>query len=377
MLDLVRREVISSAKTVVIKIGSHVLAREDDSLDTERISHLATQIHGIRSSGRRVIVVSSGAVAAGFGLLKFGERPASLPRLQTAAAAGQPHLIRHYDDCLRKHGYYAAQILLTAEDFNSRERYLNVRHTLSTLLDQGAVPIVNENDTVSTEEIKFGDNDRLAAMVTNLLQDPLLIILSNVDGLYRGVDHSASSQPIPLVKTWDDRLLDYVESSSSRRGTGGMLSKLHAARDATAVGENVIIANGTQPDVLRQILDGQPTGTLFLAQGGVMPAWKRWFGYTAEPQGRFVLDSGAYRAVSRNGKSLLAIGVCDVQGEFAKGEVVSLSSVAGEDFARGLTNYDARDSRRIAGQGTRQIAQLLGSVPYVEMVHRDNLVITG
>ncbi len=376
MLDLVRREVISSAKTVVIKIGSQVLARDDDSLDTDRISHIAAQIHGIRSSGRRVIVVSSGAIAAGFGLLKFGERPVSLPRLQAAAAAGQPHLIRHYDDCLRSHGYYAAQILLTAADFNSRERYLNMRHTLSTLLDQGAVPIVNENDTVSTDEIKFGDNDRLAAMVTNLLQNPLLIILSNVDGLYRGAPHAEVSQPIPLVEKWNDELLDYVGTSATRRGTGGMLSKLHAARDATAVGENVIIANGTRPDVLQHILDGKPTGTLFLAQGGVMPAWKRWIGYTAEPQGRFVLDSGAYQAVSRDGKSLLAIGVRDVDGEFAKGEVVSLSSTSGTDFARGLSNYDARDSRLVAGKGSDQIEDLLGSVPYVEMVHRDNLVIT-
>jgi glutamate 5-kinase len=377
MLDLVRREVIQSAKTIVIKIGSQVLARVDDTLDTVRIAHISEQIHRIRSTGRRVIVVSSGAVAAGFGLLNFGQRPVSLPRLQAAAAAGQPHLIRHYDDCLRSYGYYAAQILLTAEDFNSRERYLNMRFTLSTLLDQGAVPIVNENDTVSTDEIKFGDNDRLAAMVANLLENPLLIILSNVDGLYTDAPDLEQSQLIPLVEKWSDALLEHVATSGTRRGTGGMLTKLQAARDATAVGENVIIANGTHPNVLQDILDGKPTGTLFLAQGGVIPAWKRWIGYTAEPQGRFVLDDGAHRAVGQAGKSLLAIGVCGVEGEFAKGGVVNLCSKSGAVFARGLTNYDSRDSRQIAGMRTDQIQDTLGSVPYVEMVHRDNLVITA
>jgi len=376
MLDLVRREVIDTANTVVIKIGSQVLARADDTLDTTRIAHIAEQIHRIRSTGRRVILVSSGAVAAGFGLLDFGQRPASLPRLQAAAAAGQPHLIRHYDDCLRSHGYYAAQILLTADDFNSRERYLNMRFTLSTLLDQGAIPIVNENDTISTDEIKFGDNDRLASMVANLQERTLLIILSNVDGLYSGSPDSEQSQLIPLVESWNDDLLNHVATSGTKRGTGGMLTKLQAARDATAVGENVIIANGTRANVLQDILDGRPTGTLFLAQGGVMPAWKRWIGYTREPQGRFILDDGAHRAVGQAGKSLLAIGVSAVEGDFAKGGVVSLSSSTGTDFARGLSNYDSRDSRLIAGKGTQQIESILGSVPYIEMVHRDNLVIT-
>ncbi|MEX0701037.1 MAG: glutamate 5-kinase [Planctomycetales bacterium] len=375
MPDLVRKEIVETARTLVVKIGTNVLSRADDRLDLDRLESLAEQIHRIRESGRRVVVVSSGAVGAGIGLLKLQGRPSDLPRLQAAAATGQAHLIRLYDDCLRKHGYHAAQLLLTANDFKSRARYLNVRNTLSTLFEFGVVPIVNENDTVSVAEIRFGDNDQLAAMVTNLLEAPLLVILSTVDGLYDGDPDGPDSRLVPLVERWDDALLGLATDRRSARGTGGMRSKLEAARAATAVGENVIIANGTRPRVLDDILAGEPVGTLFLASGRTMPAWKRWIGYTVRPKGRFLLDEGAREAVESKGKSLLAIGVTSVEGEFAKGEVVALVDAQGREFARGLTNYDARDARAIAGKKTTDIAAILGRVRYEEIIHRDNLVV--
>lgn len=374
-VNLVRREVVETAKTVVIKVGTNVLSRDDDLLDAERIAALVEQIHRILQSGRKVVVVSSGAVASGMGLLGVRKRPDDLPHLQAAAATGQAHLIRVYDDCLRKHGYHAAQLLLTANDFKRRGRYLNVRNTLHTLFEYRVVPIVNENDTVSVEEIKFGDNDHLAAMVTNLMQSPLLVILSVVEGLYDGRPGGPDSRLIPLVDEWTPALMDLAQAEQSARGTGGMQSKLQAVQTATAVGENVIIANGRRPHVLDEILAGDEVGTLFLAKGATVPAWKRWIGYTVRPKGRLCLDDGARTAVEKLGRSLLAIGVTGVEGEFEKGEVVGLVDRNGIEFARGLTNYDSRAARAIAGKRTDDIVNVLGSLPYAEVIHRDNLVV--
>ena len=330
---LVRREVVQTARTLVVKIGTNVLSRPDDSLDVDRLRNLAEQIHAVRQTGRQVVIVTSGAVGAGMGLLGLKERPKDLPHLQAAAATGQAHLIRLYDDCLRPHGYHAAQLLLTASDFKDRTRYLNVRNTLHTLFEYGAVPIFNENDTISTAEIKFGDNDHLAAMVTHLLHEPLLVILSVVDGLYDGDPALPTSRKMSLIDRWDSELLDCTVASGSTRGTGGMRSKLLAVRKATAVGENVIITDGTRPNVLMDILAGQEVGTLFLAEGANVPAWKRWIGYTVNPKGRFTVDHGAHRAITEGGRSLLAIGVTQVEGEFIKGECVSIVDETGREFA--------------------------------------------
>lgn len=376
MVNLVRREVVETARVIVIKIGTNVLSRDDDSLDVARITQLAEQIHHIRQTGRRVVVVSSGAVGAGLGLLGLRQRPSDLPHLQAAAATGQAHLIHLYDECLRRHGYHAAQLLLTADDFAHRDRYLNVRNTLTTLFEYGAVPIVNENDTVSIDEIRFGDNDRLAALVTNLLHAPLLVILSVVDGLFDKAPDAADSRLIKQIDHWDDSLLACVADEQSSRGTGGMRTKLDAVRTATAVGESVILANGTRPNVLMEIMNGEEVGTLFLAKGAAVPAWKRWIGYTVSPKGRFVVDDGARKAVERSGRSLLAIGITDVVGDFAKGEVVALTDTHGDEFARGLSNYDSTGARTIAGKRTEEIATLLGSLPYAEVIHRDHLVVT-
>ncbi|MBI5760704.1 MAG: glutamate 5-kinase [Planctomycetales bacterium] len=371
-----RRRVVDAARTIVIKVGTSMLSRDDDSLDEDRLTALAEQIHLVRQSGRQVVLVSSGAVGSGIGLLGLKERPTDLPHLQAAAAVGQAHLIRRYDDCFRRHGYHAAQVLLTANDFKRRPRYLNVRNTLHTLFEYHVIPIVNENDTVSIDEIRFGDNDRLSALVANLFDAPLLIILSVIDGLLDGPPDDAQSRLIPLVERWDDRLLALASSDRSKRGTGGMQSKLDAARTVTAVGENVIIANGRDSRVIVRILAGEEIGTLFLGEGESMPAWKRWIGYSIPPRGRFVLDDGARQALIQSGKSLLAIGITAVEGEFVKGEIVSVVDRTGTEFARGLTNYNSLDARRIAGKRTDAIAAILGNVPYGEVIHRDNLVVT-
>jgi glutamate 5-kinase len=376
MSDSIRRTVVGSAKTLVVKVGTNVLSKEDDTLDQERLDALAEQLHAARQSGRQVVLVSSGAIGAGIGLLGLKKRPDDLPHLQAAAATGQAHLIRRYDDCLKRHGYHAAQLLLTANDFRNRTRYLNVRNTLRTLFEYNTIPIVNENDTVSVEEIRFGDNDRLAALVTHLLEQPLLIILSVIDGLYDGNPSKPGSRVIPLVERWSDELLELAAAVKSTRGTGGMQTKLEAARTATAVGENVIIANGRTPRVLERILDGEDVGTLFLAHGTAVPSWKRWIGYSTRPKGRYTLDDGAREAIERRGKSLLAIGVVAVEGDFAKGEVVSLADKSGREFARGLTNFSSSDARLIAGKRTEEIRRLLDGLPYGEVIHCDNLVIT-
>lgn len=375
MQSLIRQEIIQTARTVVIKVGTSVLSNADDSLDVTRIAALAEQIYRIRQTGRRVVLVSSGAVGAGMGLLNLGERPADLPHLQAAAAAGQAHLIQLYSDCLETHGYRAAQLLLTANDFRNRERYLNVRNTLNTLFEFPIIPIINENDTVSISEIQFGDNDNLAAMVSNLLGDSLLVVLSVIDGLFDGDPDSAESRVIPLVENWDDALLKLVSETKSRGGQGGMHSKLQAARKVTEVGENVIIANGRRNGVLDDILAGDEVGTLFLAQSRNIPAWKRWIGYTVEPQGSLQLDAGARKALTENGRSLLAIGITGVEGKFSRGDLVSLLDENGQEFARGLTNYDSGTTQKVKGKRLADLSHSDTDLPYDEIIHRDNLLV--
>ncbi|MCA9075107.1 MAG: glutamate 5-kinase [Planctomycetaceae bacterium] len=376
MQNLVRQEVIAAARTLVVKIGTNVLSCDDDSLNRDRIAALCEQIDRVRKTGRRVVVVSSGAVGAGIGLLKLPGRPTDLPHLQAAAAAGQAHLIRLYDEALRGHGYHAAQILCTGNDFKQRSRYLNIRNTLNTLFEYDAVPIVNENDTVSVQEIRFGDNDRLAALVTTLLNDPLLIILSVIEGLYDGDPSKPDSRVISQVDEWSDDLFQVAADIRSKRGTGGMQSKLEAIKTATAVGENVILANGTSPTVLDDVLAGCEVGTLFLAGGRTLPAWKRWIGYSVPSAGRIHIDDGARRAVCERGTSLLAIGMTSVDGDFEKGAIVTLVASDGTELARGLTNFGSRDAATIAGKQSHEIESLLGDLPYSEVIHRDNLVVT-
>jgi glutamate 5-kinase len=376
MLDPVRQEVIALAHTIVVKVGTNVLTGDDGTLDSARLQALADQVQRIRATGRKVALVSSGAIGAGVGRLGLRQRPTDLRHLQACAAVGQGFLMRAYQECLGGHGIHTAQILLTAGDFDNRTRYLNARNTIVTLFEWGCLPIINENDTVSVAEIRFGDNDHLAAMVTNLLQAPLLVLLTVVDGLYSADPRSdAEARLLSTVPYIDGGVMDMAGGSRSTLGTGGMRSKIRAARLATMAGESVIMANGARPGVLDSLFAAEPVGTLFLPHGSTVPAWKRWLGFTAQPKGRLVVDAGARNAVQHKGRSLLPIGVVQVVGSFGKGDVVALCDSDGVEFARGLTNYAAAEAVKICGLRTERVAEVLGTIPYEEIVHRDNLVV--
>jgi glutamate 5-kinase len=382
MIDPARQEIAARSRTVVVKVGTRVLTHDDGTLDQSRVTAIAEQLVGLMDAGRHVVLVSSGAVGSGMGRLALCERPSDLAHLQAVAAVGQSRLIESYNRALEAHGRHAAQILLTADDLNDRMRYLNVRNTLLAVFEYGALPIVNENDTVRVDELQrnVGDNDRLAAMVTNLLRAPLLVLLSDVDGLYDRHPSTPGATVIPTVKQMDSAIRDFQQQAPATSGAnhlsrGGMASKLEAARLATAAGENVVIANGRRPNVITDILAGTTVGTIFLAQGPAVTSRKRWIGLTAQPFGRLNLDAGAQQAIEQQGRSLLAIGVREIQGTFQKGDVLSLCRENGQEFARGLSNYGSEELRRIAGRPTEEIVGILGHCPHDEIVHRDNLVI--
>jgi glutamate 5-kinase len=378
MADAVRQEILGRAGPVVVKVGTNVLADAAGALDRGRIQALADQLNRLRGAGRKVALVSSGAIGAGVGKLQLAGRPTDLPHLQACAAVGQCALMQMYQECLTSHGGHAAQILLTAGDFDHRVRYLNARNTILTLFEYDCLPVINENDTVSIAEIKFGDNDHLAAMVANLLQAPLLVLLTNVDGLCTAdprVDPLA--QVVPTVPHIDKSITDLAASTGSELGTGGMRSKLRAARLATAAGGAVIIANGSADGVLDRVFAGEAIGTLFLPHRDALSARRRWLGLTARPKGSLTLDDGARAALEKGGRSLLPVGVIAVVGTFGKGDVVSLCDRDGIEFGRGLTNYSSADAERIRGLATEQIQRAIGKVPYVEIVHRDNLAVVG
>jgi len=373
---MMRHRLFAEAGTVVVKVGTNVLANSEGVLDRTRIASLAAQIHSVRSRGWRVVLVSSGAIGAGVGKLNLGKRPTDLPHLQACAAIGQTALMQIYQEGFASHGILPAQILLTAGDFDSRARYLNVRNTILTLFEYQSLPIINENDTVSVAEIKFGDNDQLAAMVANLMQAKLLILLTNVDGLYSadpGIDPKATL--LETVSEIDRNVTDLAGTTKSQLGTGGMRSKLKAARLATSAGGAVIMANGSTDGILEAVFRGETVGTLFLPQSDGIPAWKRWIGLTARPKGLLRIDDGAQQAVVQLGKSLLPVGVRGVLGDFGKGDLVSICDASGTELARGLSNYSSDAAAKLAGLNTQQIAELLGKVPYPELVHRDNLAL--
>ncbi|MCA9166600.1 MAG: glutamate 5-kinase [Planctomycetales bacterium] len=378
MIDPLRQEIAGSASPIVVKVGTRVLTKTDGRLDYDRIADLADQLHQLRQANRHVVLVSSGAVGAGMSELGLTARPSDLAKLQAVAAIGQTKLIEAYDRTLRQQGHHAAQVLLTARDLSERNGYLNVRNTLLSLLDLGAIPIINENDTVAVDELMktFGDNDRLAAMVTNLLRAPLLIILSDVAGLFDGPPGLETSKLIPTVERIDTTIASYVQDHRTGLSKGGMASKLEAARMCTMAGENVILAHGREPRVLERITRGETVGTAFIAQGKSVSPWKRWIGFSAPAGGIVHIDEGACDALISKGKSLLAIGIRDVTGDFEKGDVVALQDSSGHERARGLTNYASDQLRKIMGLRSDQIADTLGQCPYVEVIHRDNMTIT-
>lgn len=366
-------EGIRNAKRVVVKLGTALLTNEKGYLDRDLIDTISGQI-GRALREKELFLVTSGAIGAGMGVLGTDKHPASLPLLQATAAVGQSHLMKAYSDAFSERGFLAAQILLTQEDFNDRRRYLNARNTMNTLAEIGVVPVINENDSVSVDEIRFTDNDILAALVTNLLRADLLIILTNVDGLYDGDPQSATSRLIDVIEKIDDRQAEWTAGGPSGPGTGGMASKLKSASIASAAGETVVIANGREKDILTRILAGEGVGTLILPAENKMASRKRWIGLTVKPKGKMTVDDGAMKAV-RSGKSLLPSGIVSVKGRFQEGDVVSILSADGKEFARGLTNYEAAAARKIKGLRTSEISDVLGEMLYEEVVRRENLVI--
>ena len=375
--QLNRKALFSKARRVVIKIGSAVLTSSEQGLDQARIERLSSDITAIMAEGREVIVVSSGAIAAGLaklGLVKKKGMPLSLK--QAAAAVGQSSLMWMYEKTFGAHGKKVAQVLLTREDLSNRTRFLNARNTLQTLLDYGVVPIINENDTVSVDEIKFGDNDNLSGMVAHLADADLLVILSDIDGLYTAdpaLDPAA--QFIPLVEKITPEMERGAGDALSLVGTGGMRSKIMTAKKVGACGVSMVIVSGTTSNMLQDLFDGKEVGTLFLPKADKQDSRKHWIAYTVCSTGRLTVDDGAREALVRKGRSLLPGGVVSVEGNFKVGDCVSCVDLLGNIFARGLIKYSSGDMDRIKGLKTSEIENVLGHKDYDEVIHRDDLVI--
>ncbi len=374
MEEKYRETIISRSNRLVVKVGTGVITTKDGLLDTSQVANISRQVVGLKRRGYKVAIVSSGSVGAGMGELGLRKRPTTLPEVQAVAAVGQSKLIGAYDDCFKSEGYHAAQVLLTREDLEERNRYLNTSNTINALFRLDVIPVVNENDTVSVDEISFSDNDILSVVVTNLLRAELLLMLSSVDGLYRKPDEGTGL--IPLVKEITAEIESFASRSKTHLGMGGMESKLKAARMATNSGEAVIIANGRAPDILSRIMDGEELGTLFLPARKRLKSRKRWIGFALRPKGRIYVDDGAFAALGKSGKSLLASGIADVDGGFDRGDVVSICAGGDKaEFARGLTNYSSTELMKIKGQSSASIKKTLGAKPYDEVVHRNNMVL--
>ncbi len=369
----IRKELASRSKRIVIKLGTRILTGSDNLLEKPQIKQLVLQVCELVKRKIEVVLVSSGAVGAGMGVLQMKSRPGLLPKLQATAAIGQSQLMKVYDSFFRLKEIISAQILLTAEDLDNRARYLNVRNTLSTLLRYRVIPIINENDSVSVDEIKFGDNDTLASLVTTLIDADLLIILSDINGLY--VDRDTPNKIVSMVESIGPRIEKLAMGSAPALGVGGMKTKLQAAKTVTTSGIPMIIANGRSKDVLLRIFNGDRAGTLFLAVKDKMVARKRWIAYSAISRGEIKVDNGAREALVQRGKSLLAGGIVEVKGNFKTGDIVKILNEQGREFARGVVNYSREELSKIKGLKTSQIKSRLGYKFYDEAVHRDNLVV--
>lgn len=370
-----RKDIITQCDVIVIKVGTNVLTLNNGRLNEERIVLLAADVCRMMRAGKRVVLVTSGAVGAGMGQTGLAKRPVELPQLQAIAAIGQGKLIETYERALQHFNILSAQVLLTADDLANRKRYLNARNTINALLHFGALPIINENDTISTERLQttFGDNDRLASLIANLFEEPLLVLLTDVDGLFDRDPKEPGAQLVPAVEKWSPDLMKMVVEKNSPRSKGGMSSKLKAAKMITGSGGNVIIANGDHPDTLARIFMGDDVGTIFFCHDNFLAARKRWIGFAVSPKGRLILDVGAVNAIKNKGKSLLPIGVLNAQGAFERGDLVALIDHEGNEIGRGLTNYDLRDILMIRGKKTSEIREMLRTFIHVEVVHRDNM----
>jgi glutamate 5-kinase len=363
------RTALAQAKRVVVKIGSRLIADAPAS----RPATIADEVVALRARGVEVVIVSSGAIALGIGRLKLPARPTELPGLQAAAAVGQSRLMQHWEHAFGAHGVEIGQVLVTHDDLGDRRRFLSARLTLRALLDHRVVPIINENDTVATEEIKFGDNDQLAALVCNLVSADALVILTDVEGV-----RDAGGVRMPIVHDIEAEAAPVAGGSTSGVGSGGMASKVGSARIATRTGVPVVVGPGREADVLVRVLRGDDVGTLFVppqTKGHELSARKHWIAYGSKPAGSVVVDDGAALAIGRNNKSLLPAGIVEVEGEFDAGDMIAIITCDGYDFARGLVAYSAAELRRIRGLKSSEVAGKLGYQGADEVIHRDDLVV--
>lgn len=368
--------VAASARRLVVKVGSSLVTNAGQGLDHEALALWAGQVAQLKQAGKEVVLVSSGAVAEGMQRLGWKRRPHALHELQAAAAVGQMGLVEAYESCFRRHSLHSAQVLLTHEDLSDRKRYLNARSTLRTLLDLNVIPVINENDTVATDEIRFGDNDTLAALVTNLVEADVLVILTDQPGLYtRDPRRHKDAEFVHEGTAGDPALEKMAGGVGSHIGSGGMLTKILAAKRAARSGAATIIASGREPDVLVRLVRGETIGTQLVAETPTLAARKQWLADHLQVRGRLRLDEGAVRALKVDGKSLLPIGVFEASGQFERGEVVSCLDAQGREVARGLVNYSAAETAKILKSPSHEIEARLGYVGEPELIHRDNLVL--
>lgn len=372
-----RKSSFSGVKRAVVKIGSGVLTR-DDGLNLRVVKSVSRQVCRLIDRGLEIIMVSSGAMASGIKKIGLAKRPDEIPQRQAVAAVGQAGLIMEYEKAFARYGKKVAQILLTGEDLDNRIRYLNARNTLRTLLSWKVVPIINENDTVMVEEIKFGDNDNLAAMITLLMDADVLINLTDIDGLFtKDPRTNTDAELIPMVSRIGKDIEKIAGDIPGALGTGGMLSKIAAARKVTSAGIPMVISRGEKSDILLKLFDGKDHGTFFVPKTKKIKSRKCWIAFTLKPKGSIFVDDGAADAILNGGKSLLPSGIVRVEGDFGVGAPVDCKASDSEMLARGLVNYSAADIRKIMGLRSNRIKERLGHKPYDEVIHRDNLVVTA
>ncbi len=368
--------VVQQSKCIVVKIGSSLLTNNGAGLDRAAIAGWVAQIAELKSLGKDVLLVSSGAIAEGLQRLGWKRRPHAVHELQAAAAVGQMGLVQVYESCFREHGLATAQILLTHEDLAERKRYLNARSTLRTLLELNVIPVINENDTVATEEIKFGDNDTLGSLVTNLIEADVMIILTDQSGLYTADPRKdPSATLIRSAQAGAPELEKMAGGAGSHIGSGGMLTKVIAAKRAARSGAHTVIVSGREPNVLMRLAQGEAIGTTLLAETPTLAARKQWLADHLQVRGKISLDAGAVKALAQEGKSLLPIGATASSGDFERGAVVACVDANGKEIARGLINYSADETRKILRKPSSEIEKILGYVDELELIHRDNLVL--
>lgn len=372
------KTLVRQQMTVVVKVGTNLLANKECGIQYDRVQLLAESLHRLRTRGMHVALVTSGAIGAGVAALKLPKRPTLIPEKQATAAVGQPLLMEAYENAFRQYNQPIAQILLTRDDFTVRQRYVNARNTFNALFEYGVIPIINENDTIAVDEIKLGDNDNLSAMVATLIEATLLIILTDIDGLY---DDDPRTNPaakrIHIVEEITPQIERLARKSTSELSTGGMVTKLQAAKRCVQAGITVVIADGRTPTILNDIVEGNPVGTVFLPTEKKLSQRKQWIALISKPVGGIVVDDGAKQALVVKKKSLLPSGIVKVSGNFEANDVVDLYDEHGNKLGKGITNYSSDDIERIKGKKTTELETLLKRKAPSEVIHRDNLVLGG